>query len=166
MIKKDESISKMDIPEKYSKIHQPVFENGFFIQYSFFIIITTICSGIAIYAIGVELHSQLVLFAKETLELNSKMTMFLESQKEILKDILYIVLVLHVLLSAAFCYYLYHKVAAPAFGVFATFRSFLKGNYSARVHLLGFYYLRPECRKINKYLDFLQNSYILNNKND
>jgi hypothetical protein len=38
-------------------------------------------------------------------------------------------------------------------------RSFMKGNHSSRVHLVGYTHLREYTRKLNKYLDYIQNNF-------
>jgi hypothetical protein len=55
--------------------------------------------------------------------------------------------------------HLYSKVSGAAFGIFSTMRSFMKGNYSSRVHLVGFAHIREYTRKLNKYLDYIQNNF-------
>ena len=59
-----------------------------------------------------------------------------------------------------FFYYLYGKVSIPAFGIFATMRSFISGRYASRVHLIGYPYIRNYTRTLNKYLDDLEKNYI------
>ena len=62
----------------------------------------------------------------------------------------------HFLFYLGLSFHLYAKVSAPAFAIFATMRSFLKGNTKARVHLIGNYYARPETKKLNQYLDYIE----------
>ena len=52
--------------------------------------------------------------------------------------------------------HLYQKVSGAAFGFFSTMRSFAKGNYNTRVHLIGYTHIRQHGRALNKYLDFIQ----------
>ncbi len=152
-------LENIDIPEKYSRIHQPVFEKSFFIQFSLFVTITSIATGIAVFVTTVDIHSQIFSLAEKTIKMTPAITYFLERQENTLFDIMTGILVAHFILHIVFCFHLYNKVAAPAFGIFATFRGFLKGNHEARIHLIGYYYLRPECRKINRYLTWLQKKY-------
>tara|TARA_R110002049_G_scaffold132766_3_gene291930 strand:+ start:904 stop:1893 length:990 start_codon:yes stop_codon:yes gene_type:complete len=156
---KREKLENVEIPNKYSKIHQPVFEKSFFIQFSLFVIITSIATGTAVFVTTVDIHSQIFSLAEKTIEMTPSITYFLERQENTLFDIMVGILVAHFFLHIFFCIHLYNKVAAPAFGIFATFRGFLKGNHDARIHLIGYYYLRPECRKINRYLTWLQKKY-------
>ena len=71
--------------------------------------------------------------------------------------ILSIVLVAFSYLALGF--HLYDKVSGAAFGIFSTMRSFMKGNYFSRVHLVGYAYIRDYTRKLNKYLDHIQNNF-------
>lgn len=156
---KNGGLVQVDVPEKYTRIHQPVFEKAFFIQFSLFVLMTSIATGIAVFTITVDIHSQILSLADKTVRLTPAIKYFLERQETTLFEIMIGVMGAHLALHIAFCFHLYNKVAAPAFGIFATFRSFIKGNYGSRIHLIGYYYLRPECRKINKYLTWLQKKY-------
>ena len=51
---------------------------------------------------------------------------------------------------------LYNKVSGAAFAYFATMRSFMKGKFSSRVHLIGYSYVRNYGRDLNRYLKFLE----------
>ncbi len=158
-ITKNGKLEPVEVPEKYTRIHKPVFEKSFFIQFFMLVLITSIATGTAIFLITIGIHGQIISFAEKTIQLTPGIKFFLEQQENTLMEIMFGVLAVHLFLHIAFCFHLYNKVAAPAFGIFATFRSFLKGNYSSRIHLIGYYYLRPECRKINRYLTWLQKKY-------
>lgn len=149
-------LEAMDIPKKYTRIHQPVSETAFFLQYFLYILIVSICAYLALYVVTVNFHQEVVNLASETLRQDSGMTYFFSKQKEVLQDVLTVVMVGHILLYIALARHLYDKVCGPAFGIFATMRSYLKGNYSSRVHLIGYYYLRTHCRKLNRYLDQME----------
>ncbi len=158
---KEGSIRKTTVPTKYTKIHSPVFEKDFFIQFSFLIVLTSIVVGVSLNLAAVEIHEGLISLAHEILKPTSVVKHFLEEQARLLQDVLLFVTSLHVILYLALAIHLYAKISAPAFGIFATMRSFIKGNYSSRVHLIGNYFLRPHCRVINKYLDYLQKNYVV-----
>jgi hypothetical protein len=155
MVEKDEALRPMDIPEKYTKIHQPVFESTFFIHFSLYILISVIGLSICVYIFAIDIHQGIIELARQTLPLGGPINYFLERQEELLSLVLRVVIGVHILMYGMLSFHLYHKVAGPAFGIFATMRSFLKGNTQNRVHLIGFYYLRPQCRHLNKYLDHL-----------
>lgn len=141
------------IPSKFTKIHGPIFETGFFIQYSMFILITSICAALAIFMIAVDLHNQIVDLAYATLQSKKEIQYFFNHQKSLFEGILYFFLFFHIIAYIAFAFHLYALVSAPAFAIFATMRAFAKGNYSSRVHLVGYSFIRPHARTFNKYLD-------------
>lgn len=156
---KNGKLEQIEMPEKYTRIHQPVFEKAFFLQFSLFILMTSIATGIAVFKVTVDIHGQILSLADKTVNLTPAIKYFLERQESTLFEIMIGVMAVHLILHISFCFHLYNKVAAPAFGIFATFRAFLKGNYGSRIHLIGYYYLRPECRKINRYLTWLEKKY-------
>lgn len=166
----DEQIDEFDnlraskIPARYKGIHQPVLEKAFFLQHSLFILIITIVGLGGLYMFSVELHESIIRFAVAASESNSDVVKYLNGQKELLGEVIYFVGFIHIVLSVLLGIHLYEKVAPPAFGVFSTMRSFIKGKYSSRVHLVGYYYLRSDCRKINKYLDYISRNYVEYNK--
>lgn len=159
---KEGVIKKTTVPAKYTKIHSPVFEKDFFIQFSFLIVLTSIVVGVSLNLAAVEIHDGLISLAHEILKPTTVVKHFLEQQTRLLQDVLLFVTTLHVFLYLFLAIHLYGKISAPAFGIFATMRSFIKGNHSSRVHLIGNYFLRPHCRVINKYLDYLQKNYVMN----
>ncbi len=159
-------LNPIEVPDKFTRIHKPVFETGFFIQFSLLVLMSSICTAVLFYEIIGGVHQQVVKMAIEILPNNHEIQYFLLNQTTILNDILIGGLILH-----AVCYFLmginlYQKVSAPAFGIFATMRSFIKGRYDSRVHLIGFYYLRPQCRKLNKYLAEIQKSVVNSDKSE
>lgn len=154
--KNQRKMEPVEIPRKYTRIHQPVSETAFFLQYFLYILIVSICTYMALYIAAVDIHSEIINLANETLKHNDMMNYFFSGQGEVLQDVLWGVMVIHLVLYLLLARHLYYKVCGPAFGIFATMRSYLKGNYSSRVHLIGYYYLRNHCRKINRYLDKMQ----------
>ncbi|MBL6988404.1 MAG: hypothetical protein ISR65_01425 [Bacteriovoracaceae bacterium] len=144
------------IPEKFTKIHKPVFERGYFLQFSVFILMTSICAIIGIYIITVDTYGNIIQLSIEALKQSATFNHFFKEQKIILDFILWGVIIFHVLLSFLLSFHLYSKVSVPAFAIFATMRGFLKGTHESRVHLIGFSNIRPYCHQFNKYLDFLQ----------
>jgi hypothetical protein len=59
----------------------------------------------------------------------------------------------------AMAIHLYGQVSGAAFGIFATMRSFIKGNFKNRVHLVGYSHLRESTRALNKYLDWIEKNF-------
>lgn len=146
----------IEIPEMFTRIHKPVFEYNFFLQFLLFTLISTICATAIVQIVAVDIYDGMVNLSKETLKHDSAVTYFLRSQAYIWDAIVYSVVTLHTILYISFLNQLYQKVATPAFGFFATMRSFLKGNTGARVHLIGYSYVRTQSRKFNKFLDLAQ----------
>ncbi|MCP4912332.1 MAG: hypothetical protein GY909_04370 [Oligoflexia bacterium] len=162
--RKNGELKQIEIPSKYTKIHNPRFETMFFFHYSFYLFICLSLVSVITYTFAMGLHDELINFARETLPQQKQVLTFLQGQNGIFSSVLIAFFVTQLILYIWLASHLYLKVATPAFGVFATMRSFLKGNHSARVHLIGFPYLRPACRKLNKYLDFIERKYT--NKNN
>ncbi len=144
------------VPNKFSKIHKPVFEQIFFIQFTFFLVITSIGLALAIYALTADVYDHMIKLSIETIKSNKSTLYFLKFQADLIQEVAYTVMAAHCMAYFILAFHLYNKVATPAFGIFATMRAFMKGNHSSRVHLIGFNYVRPQSRKINNYLDQLQ----------
>lgn len=149
----------LDVPERFTRIHGPVFERVFFIQFSLFVCILSTAAYITIYVLGVDFHAHLVDFSNLTVEHSQGMQHFLRRQSDVFGMMEKFIMIFHITGYLYLVFNLYSKVSSPAFGIFATMRSFSKGNYKNRVHLIGYNYLRPCCRVINKYLDFIEKSY-------
>jgi hypothetical protein len=149
-------LKPLTVPEKYKKIHRPVFESAFFIQYSLFIFIVTLVSAIIVHMFAVDINDHIVSLAQKVLASKPEVNYFLLRQSVLFNNLMKVVIVAQVLAYFGLAIHLYNKVSSPAFGIFATMRSFITGNYKSRVHLIGFHYIRPSCRKLNKYLDKIE----------
>jgi len=154
--KLNKSLDKVSIPSKFTKIHGPKFESSFFIQYFLILLLNSGVIAGLIYLIITNLYSDLVRLSIETIPLKEGSQYFLNQQESVFSAILWGVMGFHFILTILLALFFYSKVSGPAFGIFATMKSFLKGNHSARVHLIGYYYIRPYCRVFNKYLDDMQ----------
>ena len=150
---KNNSLQEVVVPKKYTKIHQPVFETTFFFHYFLYIFASLLVVSIAMYAMANGLYENIISLGSQTLPTNQAINSFLNEEKVVIDKIISIVLIMGAILYTALASHLYYKVSAPAFAVFATMRGFLRGNYSQRVHLIGYPYLRPQMRKLNRYLD-------------
>ena len=149
-------MERIEIPNHFTKIHKPTFEKNFFFNYLFIIIIFALLSSLGIYTINHEIRDQIFELSRKFLTNNKQALYFFEQQFQLANIAVTFFVCLHLMIYMLLGYHLYSKIASPAFAVFATMRSFLKGNYHNRVHLIGFYYLREDCRKVNKYLDHIQ----------
>ena len=159
--RKNQKLEKAVIPTYFTGIHKPVFDQTFFFHFCVLIMLICLSVGFMISSICFEVHGIIVQMAIDSLkEPSQSVARFLNSQQEILIAIniysitsvalAYIVLVIH----------LYGKVSGAAFGIFATMRSFLKGRYDSRIHLVGYSQVRGHTRKINKFLDYMQQNFV------
>ncbi|MBC7540282.1 MAG: hypothetical protein H7281_15775 [Bacteriovorax sp.] len=154
-------LEKVEVPQDYTRIHKPVFEKNFFFNYIFIIVIFALLASVGIFVVNNILREQIFQLTQKFLSSNTiagskGIRYFLEEQFSVADIAVYFFLSMHILMYCLLGVHLYGKISGPAFAVFATMRSFLRGNYHNRVHLIGHYYLRDDCRKINKYLDHIQ----------
>ena len=147
---------QVDVPGQFTGIHKPNFEKNFFFNYLLVIAIFALLSTLGIVLLNMEIRDHVFELSRKFLAGNKQVTYFLDEQFIIADIAVYFFTSLHLMLYFLLGVHLYQKVATPAFAVFATMRSFLRGNHHNRVHLIGYYYLRNDCRKINKYLDHVQ----------
>ena len=146
-----------DIPAQYMGIHKPVFDGAFLFHFSFFLVIIMIVSIIAIMGLAIDVHENTSQIAIRMLKADPKMiTEFFFDQSFIVHEMWYLTAILVVGLHVVMGLHLYSQVSGAAFGIFATMRSFMKGNWQSRVHLVGYSYLRESTRALNKYLDWVQ----------
>lgn len=156
-------LEKIEVPHDYTRIHKPVFEKNFFFNYLFIIIIFALLASVGIFIINNVIREQIFQLSQKFLNggalavgSGKGIRYFIEEQFSVANIAVYFFIVMHILTYCLLGVHLYGKISNPAFAIFATMRSFLKGNYHNRVHLIGHYYLRDDCRKINKYLDYIQ----------
>lgn len=152
------TIAPHSVPPQYSRIHQPVPDRIFMLHFGLLLVVISIVSAVFIIENSSSVFLSMTELATKTLRDQKTVTQYFASQMFILDEILWITIIListgYILLG----FHLYAKVAGPAFGIFSTMRSFMKGNYSSRVHMLGFPYVREYTRKLNKYLDYIETS--------
>ncbi len=160
----NKSLLKVVIPKKYTRIHQPVFETTFFMHYILYLIATILAVSITLYAFANELYGSLINLAEQILPIDPKINFFLSEQARLLDKIILIVLIVTFLMYCFLARHLYQIVATPAFAIFSTMRSFLKGNYGKRVHLIGYPFFRDQTRKLNKYLDWVERNLVENDE--
>lgn len=156
--KKNEIISQ-SVPPQFMGIHRPVFDKVFMLHFGILLIIICLSVGIFIIENASAVYNSIVDLGLITLKDKKVVSKFLMEQTFIVDDIAVLTVVLIVISYTALGFHIYTKVAGAAFGIFSTMRSFMKGNHSSRVHLLGFANVREYTRKINKYLDYIQNNF-------
>ncbi|EPZ50134.1 hypothetical protein M902_0415 [Bacteriovorax sp. BAL6_X] len=152
-------LTQIEVPSKYRRIHKPVFETMFFVHKSIYVAITCILTGMIILIINYALFDAVISVVNEVFT-NGKITKdYFSNMALIQDDIVGITIIINIISYGFFMGYLYNKVATPAFGIFATMRSFISGRYTSRVHLIGYKYVRHQTRAINKYLDYMEKEY-------
>ena len=153
-------LEKVEVPDDYTRIHKPVFEKNFFFNYFFIVVIFALLISLGIFilnnSVKVQIFSLAQKFLANSAPGNNNVRFFIEEQFSVASIGAVFFIALHAFVYCIFGIHLYGKVSGPSFAIFATMRSFLKGNYHNRIHLVGYYYLRDDCRKINKYLDHIQ----------
>jgi hypothetical protein len=98
--------------------------------------------------------------ATKTLPESVAVRKFISSQIFILDELVLMTITLTSIFYILLGLHLYSKVSGAAFGIFSTMRTFMKGNYFSRVHLVGYAHIRDYTRKLNKYLDHLEKNLV------
>ncbi|EQC47300.1 hypothetical protein [Bacteriovorax sp. Seq25_V] len=158
-------IREVKIPEKYKRIHQPVFETSFFLYTSLVVTIATALTAILTLYANYEVFNGVVEVVREFFVNKAELKTFLVKLNEVYSLISIFIVAFNIIAYLFFCIYLYSKISTPAFGFFATMRSFISGRHSNRVHLIGYPFVRKYTRSLNKYLDELERSALESNKN-
>jgi hypothetical protein len=156
--KRNEIVSN-SIPPQYSKIHKPVFDKIFMLHFGILLLIISLSSAVFIIDNASTVFESMVELATSTLKDQRMASRFFSDQLFILDAIVGLTISLITFFYSLLGLHLYGKVSGAAFGIFSTMRSFMKGNHSSRVHLVGYAYLRDYTRKLNKYLEFIENNF-------
>lgn len=146
------------IPPQYSKIHKPVSDKIFMLHFGLLMVIISITSSVFIIENSSSVFTSMVELAMKTLSSEKAVSKFFSDQMDVLDDMIVITIILIASSYGMLGLHLYAKVSGAAFGIFSTMRAFMKGNYNSRVHLVGYAYIRDYTRKLNKYLDYVQNN--------
>lgn len=156
--RKRNTIIGNSIPPQFSRIHKPVFDKIFMLHFGMLLVIISISSCVFIIENSSTTFSTMIELATKTLPNQKGVSRFFREQMFILDDLVFLTICLISISYTLLGFHLYSKVSGAAFGIFSTMRAFMKGNYSSRVHLVGFAYVRDYTRKLNKYLDYIQNN--------
>ncbi|MBA2403793.1 MAG: hypothetical protein H0V66_03400 [Bdellovibrionales bacterium] len=152
-------ISTNSIPPQFSRIHRPVADKVFMLHFGLLLVIIAISSTVFIIENGTAIFQNMIELATKTLSNSKEAGRFFAAQSFVMDDIVNLSIFLITISYLALGLHLYEKVSGAAFGIFSTMRSFMKGNYFSRVHLVGYGYIRDNTRKLNKYLDYVQNNF-------
>jgi hypothetical protein len=146
------------IPPQYSRIHKPLVDWIFLLHFGILLVIISICSSVFIIDNSSILFQDTTDLAVKTLHNPVAVKKYFAKQMFILDEVVFMTISLTSLFYFILGLHLYERVSGAAFGIFSTMRSFMKGNYFSRVHLVGYSYIRDYTRKLNKYLDYLENN--------
>jgi hypothetical protein len=155
--RKGEIVSN-SIPPHFSKIHKPVPDKIFMLHFGLLLIIISISSCVFIIDNATSIFNHMVELAQKTLSNTKPLNKYFLEQMFVLDELVFLTVTLISVSYIALGFHLYNKVSGAAFGIFSTMRSFMKGNYSSRVHLVGYAHIREHTRKLNKYLDYIENN--------
>lgn len=151
---KKTSLDNAFIPKSFTKIHSPPFDVIFLVQFSLVMLMILGLSSYIIVLFNETLFSNVIEFVmtyKGLKEVNA--VNFIIEQKEIFEQIIYPLIFVSVLGNFIISTYMYSRISGAAFGIFSTFRAFFKGNRKARIHLIGYTFVREQTRKLNHYLE-------------
>lgn len=149
--------SDIYLPKYYARIHRPVTDWIFVLHFTLVMIIMTVISCITIIGINDSLYESLLSFTLSYANVSATGSIeMLQYQNQLLYSMYLPVMIISIVLNFLLAFYMYNKVSGAAFAVFSTMRSFLKGNYSARIHLIGYNVLRDNTRTMNKYFEYLE----------
>jgi hypothetical protein len=150
-------LSVHSIPPQYAKIHRPTADKIFMLHFGLLLILIAVCSSVFTIENSTNIFNNMIELSEKTLLSSQVSSKFFSEQSFVINDTVWLSVVLIVISYLALGIHLYEKVSGAAFGIFSTMRSFMKGNHSSRVHLLGYAHIREYTRKINKYLDYVHN---------
>lgn len=156
--RKKGEITTNSIPPQFSRIHKPVVDKVFMLHFGILLVIIGISSCLFIIENADGVFQNMIELASKTLSNSKYSNDFFTNQMFIMDDVVVLTIVLITFSYLSLGLHLYEKVSGAAFGIFSTMRAFMKGNYFSRVHLLGFAHVRENTRKLNKYLDYIQNN--------
>ncbi len=158
--RKKGEITSNSIPPQYSRIHKPLHDWIFLLHFGILLIIISICSSVFIIENTSLLFRNMTDLAISTLNDSTAVRKFFSNQMFVIEELVFMTIVITSFFYILLGIHLYGMVSGAAFGIFSTMRSFMKGNYFSRVHLVGYAYIRDYTRKLNKYLDYLENNLI------
>ena len=151
-------MSSNSIPPQYSRIHKPLVDWVFLLHFGILLVIISICSSVFIIDNSSILFHDMTELAMKTLRDPVATGKYFNKQLFILDELVFMTITLTSIFYILLGLHLYGRVSGAAFGIFSTMRAFMKGNYFSRVHLVGYAYIRDYTRKLNKYLDYLENN--------
>ncbi len=163
---KTNRLKPSSIPSQFTQIHGPSFERVFFFHFFVLIIFLAAITGSFIGFISIEIQNSIIDLILNTVPSKDiSMGYFINNQRYIFESLVYASSLIIAVGYFALSFHLYNKISGAIFGFFATMRSFMKGNFGARVHLIGFAHIRPHGRAFNKFLDHVERECVIDNNN-
>lgn len=157
---KQKKLVKNSIPPQFSKIHGPVLDRVFVFHFAVYLSILSCIVSVGVSELILGIYENMINLGISVIKQhNHSVTYFFKHQSYIFDSVHYFSIILTILVYGIQGISLYSSVSGAAFGIFSTMRSFMKGNFFARVHLVGYKHIRPYTRMLNKYLDYLQREY-------
>lgn len=147
------SLVSNSIPPQFLGIRKPLFERVFFFHFFLLFLIIALISVIILNISASAIREDIVDLAVQVLNTHGSGTShFFQEQAYVFQTISVVATLLLFVSYMMLTWHLYGKVSGAVFGFFSTMRSFMKGNFEARVHLLGYNHVRPYGRSLNQYL--------------
>lgn len=144
------------IPPQYARIHKPVIDHIFMLHFGLLWLMIAISSSVFIIDNCSGIYQNMVELAGKTLVDQQTVSRYFAEQSFVVGEMVRMTIFFISLSYFLLGLHLYSKVSGAAFAIFSTMRSFMKGNYFSRVHLVGYSYMRDHTRRLNKYLDYIQ----------
>ncbi len=158
--REQKALRENTIPPQFLQVRKPVFDNVFFFHFLLYTAIVCSISVLILSNMAISIYENIVSLAITHIKVQKiSIENYISSQSYLIESIIYMIVSLMGTGYMALSFHLYGKVSGAAFGFFATMKSFMKGNYKARVHLIGYNQVRPYSRAFNKYLDYLERNF-------
>lgn len=157
---RNNKISKTTIPPQFSKIRNPGLDPVFILHFFLYVIVISVMVSFSVLELVTNVYENLISLAlKGATTGNKAMTYLLINQTYLFDSLRIFSFGISLIAFSIQGIILHNKLSHAAFAFFATMRSFMKGKYHARVHFLGYSYIRNYSRMFNKYLDYMERSY-------
>lgn len=161
------SLKPNTIAPHFSKIHSPPFERVFFFHFMVLVFMLAGFTASFLVFISTEVRASLVdLSLKMISSKDPTVGYFVENQSYVFDSLVALSVLIILVSYFVVSFHLYNKVSGAIFAFFSTMRAFMKGNFKARVHLIGYGHIRPHGRSFNKYLDHIERECSIDNNDN
>jgi hypothetical protein len=121
------------VPSEWEKINKPIVDKVFYLQYACIITILCIVTSMALYIFTGELHESIVENALKILNNNKTITIFFQSQRDVLSSIYTTSIVLNVSLYVYLSKKIIDQVDGVSFAFFRDIKQIISGNHKQRL---------------------------------